>query len=458
MTLAHARALLPAEGVHAEPDRPERDRAALRALAEWATRFSPVVAPDEPDGLLLDVTGCAHLFGGEHGLVRHIHRAMDRLGFASRVAVAPTFGCAWGVARFGRRKRAVVPDGEQRRAMGGLPVRALRLDEDTEAALEEVGIRRVEHLLDLPRCELPARFGGDVLLRLDQALGEAIETIEPVRARRAPRSGRVFDGPTTRPESIEAAARDALHNLCAMLERRGQGVRLLEAVLDRGNVAPARFVISLSRPSREARHLWSLLRRRLERVHLGFGVEGIVLTAARTGRVRHEQGELTASGPSRKSASWAPSPAGTRRDIAAVIDVLVNRLGAERVVRAETIESYLPERAFRFLPLEEAHRRRVPGSGAARAGSDRPSMLLDRPEPARAIALTPQGPLLSLTWRGREQRIVACQGPERISHEWWRDDRAGTSDWFRVQDEAGRWLWVCREAESGRWSVRGLWA
>lgn len=462
MTAAHARALLPAHGVHVDAHRAERDLAALHALAAWARRFSPLVAVDPPDGLYLDVTGCAHLFGGEQTMARRVVEAVRRLGISARAAIAPTCGCARAVARFADRGVSIVPAGRQRAALAPLPVRALDLDDDTDAALRDIGVERIGQLLDLPRSELPARFGCDLLLRLDRALGDAIETIEPVRPAAAPQTVRVFGGPTLRLESVEAAVRAALEDLCRALAGRQRGVRTLLVELTRCHGAPLQLTITLSRTSSDVRHLWSLLRPRLERVNLGFGVERVRLIAARTGRVRYEQTGLASA----RHGAWMADDGGdgatlsrseTRRRIGELVDALVNRLGASRVTRVELVASHVPERAFRRVPLTSPGPPTTPGHLAT--VPDRPSMLLARPEPAHVLALTPDGPLLRMTWRGRDEGIVRCCGPERIEREWWRDPVAAAArDWFRVQDDRGRWLWVFREVNSGRWFVHGLWA
>jgi protein ImuB len=458
MTLAHARALIPraAEGgARVEPFTPERDAAALRALAVWAMRFSPLVTPDPSDGLLMEIDGCEHLFGGERGLIEKLLCQVRTMGFAARVGIGPSFGCAWAVARHGDGSTEIVPESRVRETLARLPVRALRIDEETIAGLREVGITRIGHVLDLPRASVPARFGELLLLRLDQAMGTALETITPVRPREPVRAEIVFDGPTTHQETLEAAARDALADLTGALLAQESGVACLDVSLARADEAPARFAITLSRASRSPRHLWSLLRPHLERVHMGFGIEGILLVATRTRRLRHEQEAWAGGGHEEASVQAA---------MGELVDTMVNRLGPERIVRAVPVETHIPERAFRMTPVLAA---RKEGQTAAITDSPRPSLLLSRPEPMEVIAVVPDGPVVRLRWRGREQTIVTTIGPERIGAEWWRASplaahptapHAPTRDYYRVQDRAGRWLWIYRELEMGRWFVHGEWA
>jgi protein ImuB len=439
MPVTQARALFGVDAVRLEPHQPDRDRAALRAVAGWARRFSPLVAPDEPDGLLLDVTGCAAVFGGEEGLLRAARAGLRGLGFANRVAIAPTFGCAWAVARHGAG--GIVGAGGVREAVAPLPIAALRVDGDLVEALAEVGIDRVAHLLDMPRSTLPARFGERPLLRLDQALGQAIETIEPVRPLSPPAAERVFDGATDRPEAVELTARELLEEIAAALLERESGAREVEITLERSDLPPERLRISMGRPSRDARHLMKLLGPRLERVNLGFGVEGVRVRVVSSAKLRHDQ-----------TSRWDDREGGDPRALAELVDTLSERLGAGRVLRVRGVESHLPERAFRAEPGVREPR---PGPPAGVTCQDRPTVLFGRPFPAEVIALTPDGPVHRVRWRGGDEAVRASVGPERIAPEWWRAP-GPARDHFAVQTESGRWLWLARE--DGRWLVRGVWA
>ena len=466
MSVAHARALLAKGAVRVEPYAPHREAAALCAMAGWARRFSPIVATDPPDGLLLDITGCQRLFGGERRLVDTVAEAVERLGFRTRAALASTFGCARAVARFGRHERSVVPAGAESEVLAGLPVEALRLDEGTAGALCEVGIEQIGHVFGLPRAELAERFGADLLLRLDQATGEAAEAIDPLHVVDSPSVARTLAGPTTRLETIMLVVCELVSELAQQLQQRESGARRIDLELGRVSSAPVRRTVLLSRPSRDCKHLWSLLRPKVESAHLGFGVERVVLAAPRIGRLRHEQVEQwrTGSGDCRLD-----------RDFGELLDTLSGRLGSDRVTRVEPAETHIPERAFIHRPAGETARRQV--SPARVTGADRPSLLLARPEPIEAMAITPDGPPSWLRWRGCEHTIVASFGPERVGCEWWkgrsdeatlrRSDEGGrrsdeaTRDYFKVQDERGRWLWVYRTRGSpgatSRWFVHEEW-
>lgn len=468
MTLAHARALLPARGVHVEDQDPLRERASLVRLAMWAHRFSPVVAPDPPDGLLIDITGCARAFKGEGRLVRRVLREIQWLGFAARGAIGPTFGSAWALARFADRigcTSGVIVDGSTlREAISPLPIEGLRVSHETVDALGALGVATVGQVMDLPRSTLPARFGSELLLRLDQALGEAMERIEPVRPVPAPSVQRLFDGATTRVESIEMCVRQLIDELVTLLAARESGARTLTLDLARVDSVPVRIDIAFSRPSRDAGHLWTLLRPRVERANLGFGIERVTLTAHRVGRTRHVQAERWREGD---AATGAGSRVEARAEAGALVDLLSNRLGSERVTRVETRGTHIPERAAAHRPAMEPPGHGLSGHDAAPdavTNEPRPSVLLDRPEPADAIAMVPDSPPSRLRWRGEDHVVVIGHGPERISPEWWLQGRSAAGravsarDYYRVCDERGVWLWVYREVETTRWFVHGVWA
>ncbi|MFG0283774.1 MAG: Y-family DNA polymerase [Phycisphaerales bacterium JB039] len=481
MTVSDARALLGAAPVRIVEHAPEREAAALAALARWAVRLVPRVAVDPPDGLLMDVTGCARLYGGEERLLSSVLGAVERLELCARGAIAPTFGAAWAVARYGecmckeawsrgrggRSRRSsrggsphpsplprgagegaggagqvrvrggrgawIVPEASLREALAGLPTCALRIEEDVCAGLAEVGVERIGELLALPRGALPSRFGAELPLRIAQALGEAIETIEPVRPPAPLRAERLFDGPTSRWEAIELAARGLVRDLCAQLASRERGAMRLELVLERSDAPPVSLEFQLAGPSRERRHLWSLLRPKLERANLGFGVERMELVARASAPIAHRQ-----------SQRWRDDGAESRqreRQLAELIDGLSSRLGAQRVLRAEIVESHMPERAQRLIPALRQRRR---GVASQVASGDRPTMLLAQPEPVRVMTVAPDGPVLRVRWRSEELRIETSVGPERIGGEWWRG-REPERDYFKLQDARGRWLWVFRQ-------------
>lgn len=452
--MAHARALLPVEPI-AQAHDPEGDARALEHLAVWAYgRFSPMAAPEPPDALLLDISGCARLFKGEQRLLRGMLSAVTKLGFSCRGAIAPTFLGAWGLARHHERACVVVDDvASLRAALLPLPIAALGFPAPVIDGLHEIGVRTIAQVLDLPRASMPSRFGDGLTLALDRALGRAIETIVPVRPVSPPRFDLLFDGPTTNHESVALAVRRALASIAESLARAECGARRIDLQLLRAGLPPESITIQMSRPSRDAAHLWKLAEPRIERVHMGDGVEGVRAVARRVARVAHTQ--LTGIGPERGREPGA----GDDGAFSSALDAISARLGIGSVLRMECVASHVPERSSRLVPVMDAPaRRRVDFSGGPGAAW-RPSVLLDTPRPARVALMTPEGPLLVIDG----VRVRSCAGPERIEPEWWRGEASCASrhearDYYRAQDADGRWLWVFRGCASGKWFVHGQWA
>lgn len=447
MTSAHARALLPIEDVYVAAHDASGDERALTRLAVWATRLAPRVAPDPPDGLLMDVSGCERLYGGVERLIHVLHASVTRLGLNCRITLAPTFAAAWALARYNGRDRIIAPPEDLAKALAPLPLAALRIDHKTVSALGEVGVERIEHLRALARDTLPARFGEDVLLRLDQAMGQAMETITPVRPMPPLRIERLFDGPTDRLESIELATRELIGALCGDLHRRESGLRRLVVTLFRADLPPAKVQARLSRPSRDERHLWSLIEPKLERLHLGFGVEGVRVGAGGITSMPHQQHE-----------HWVKSRAVevNSAEFGRLLDVMAARLGDDRLHRLELRESHVPERAVALASAPQ--RESVASRDANVTWASRPSRLFDPPRPIDVTLLSPDGPLMSFRRAGDAQRVRLSIGPERLSGEWWRDESPAERDYYRVLTDDGRWRWVFRARPAGRWFLHGEWA
>ncbi|MGH7242134.1 MAG: Y-family DNA polymerase [Phycisphaerales bacterium] len=448
MDLAHARSLVPPRvAVHTEPHRPDRDAQALHALTCRLLKLSPLVAPDPPDGIIIDITGTELVHRGEIRVIRSAARGLRKLDLRVRIAAASTFACAWGVARFADLPLTVIASGSEREAMVPLPVAALRIDLETQVALCEVGIERVEHVLALPRSSLASRFGIEILDRLNKMLGITPERLDPVCPLPPLQASMLFEGPTDQWESVEAAVKIVLEDLCTQLTSRERGVRRLEIELRRPDSLSDVIVIPLSRPSRSFKHLWSLVRSKLERTDLSKGVEGVLLFARRTARVRHEQINSPSLGGSTEQvaqASWGE-----------LVDTLVDRLGPNSVTRIEPVESHLPEHAWRERSILEEFTR----TPASITPADRPTRLFSPPEPAEAIALVPDGPVFSLGWRNKQWQVLACAGPERLGPEWWRwSIEPPDRDYFALQLETGLWIWACRQTKNRRWFVHGEWS
>lgn len=454
LSIAHARALLAGRSVHIADEDAPADARRLVAMAQWASRrWSPIVSVDGTDGLLLNVAGCEHLFAGLDGLVRDMERAVRALCVTPFIGAARTIGAAWAMARFAPRELRLVPSGREREALSPLPVAALRIDDDIVGALAEVGIERIGQLLELPRSSLPARYGDDLLLRIDQAMGHAIEMVDRTRERNDLLVSHEIPGGTTRLESIEAVTKRLLTHVCESLLRMESGLRRLHATFDRMGGAPELCEIEVSRPSRDPRHLWMLIHPKIERVHMGFGVERVTLRATGISRLAHTQASLPGASKDPRNTNHDDEEPGDEGPMGVLIDTLASRLGREHVQRAQLVPSHRPERAFRLLPVERVE----PWACEAIPVGPRPSELFVEPEPAQVVALRPDGPVMRVAWSAGNSSILCCIGPERIGPEWWRDSD-DTRDYFRVQAESGGWLWLFRTLHAGTWFVHGRWS
>jgi protein ImuB len=510
MTLADARAMYPRIAVaDAEPD---ADARLLEAIADWCDRYTPLIGLDPPDGLLLDITGCAHLFGGEEALRRDVVARLTRQGFHARAAVADTVGCAWAVARYANS--LVVPSHHTQKILLPLPLAALRIDAETVAALAQVGLKRIADVIDRPRAPFAARFGEQLVRRIDQAIGREDEPIAPrLPAPRYMTECR-FAEPIAREEDVLGTIENLAQELAKLLERRGEGARIIEAALFRTDGKVHRIAAGTGTPVRDPARIRALFVERLAAIgdecDPGFGYDVIRLGALAAERCDPVQTGLA-----------APDHA---MEVAHLIDRLGARFGLRRVMRMVPQDTHIPE--FAVTPVAaaaigRAHtntalelRRSVPqrplsrlrervgeranttygasmpfphpspaGGGGSRQhlrhaecptssiaqdslAPIRPIRLFERPEAIEAIAQVPDGPPMQFTWRQVTYHIVHAEGPERIAMEWWRDDkgRTLTRDYFRVESKEGIRAWLYRNGpytpnpERSQWYLHGLFA
>ncbi len=447
MTLAHARALLPAARAQAciAPHDAAADLRSLRRLAARATRLLPVVQPDPPDGLLFDAWGCERIYGGPAAIGARVRAWTTRLGLTAQVAAAPTFRAAWALARFGGAPVTSIALAELPAALLALPIAALNPDAETSERLAEVGVTRIGELIALPRSGVADRCGEAVLRTLDRALGAAPEVIDGVRPLAPVMTEREFDGPTDRIEAVEACARETLGSVVALLRARECGCRRVVIRLDRSDLPPVRIEARSTEPTRDEQHWWSLLREQVANAHLGFGVEAVRCAAGSLARLAHEQALTTRP----------EAPPCDGASVARLADALVARLGGTRVLTARIVESHTPERAFALTRWDGASAPNAPAPAIVNA--ERPLLLLDRPVPALVTLLAPEGPALLVRIGGDSSRVVECVGPERIEGEWWRGDDA-RRDYYALTLESGRRVWVFRERPADAWFLHGEWA
>ncbi len=453
LTLADARARLP--DVKAVDHDPARDARMLERLADDCERFSPVVAIDAPDGLILDIGGCGHLFGGEAELRLALGRRFRRFGFHARATIADSPDAARALARHARI--AIVPQGGDPACIRRLPVAALNLSQDTRTALVRAGLRTIGDLLDRPSLPLSARFSEDIARRLARMCGQEAS---PVAARRMVpvcTVERRFAEPVARTSDIEAVLGDLVGEAAALLAQRLEGGRAFEASFFRADGVVRHLCVETGQATRDQGAVMRLYRERLDALadplDPGFGFDMMRLSVLVTETVA--SGQISLDGRVREDG-----------EIAGLIDRLSTRFGRERVLRFVPQNTHDPDRAARLSPAVETGRAESwlppePGEPPLR-----PLQLFDPPQPITpSAAEIPDGPPASFAWRRVVHRVVRAEGPERIAPEWWRDSAGEDArDYFRLEDAEGRRFWVFRTGEYGaersapRWYVHGLFA
>ena len=442
ITLSRARVIHPE--VKAAPAHPHADARALDRLTVRALRYSPLVAPCAPNGLWIDATGAAHLFGGETAMVWNITQRLRAMGITARTAMAGTPGAAWAWSHFGSRHPVLTP-GEEKAALACLPLPALRLSAPVVQSMRHVGLKTIGDLQRIPRATIPMRFGAEVLLRLDQAMGFASEAIMPILPPTAKRRHVDFAEPIATPEDLQRTIDLLTQQLCTDLDSTHEGARKLDLMFGRTDGAMQMIRLGTSRPSRDAKHLAKLLGEKLSTVDPGFGIENATLTAWHVESLQAQQLE---------TAGGAVSNA---RDVGELVDRLVSRLGVRNVFKIAPVASDIPERAA--VPADPMRTT----SGAWLRHLPRPTRLFAPPEPVNVIALLPDYPPAKFRWRDEMHTVRAADGPERIFGEWWQAPREGSEvrDYFRVENDRGERFWMFRKfcpGDEARWYVHGVFA
>ena len=462
MRLADARALL--AGLATARADPAADRRGLERLALWCNRFTPWCAVDDGDGgdggLLLDISGCAHLFGGEAALMDEIAARLAGLGIETRLGLADAPGAAWALARFGAQDHRIAAPGDTHGAIAALPVEALRLAAEDAHLLRRLGLTTIGAVDGLPRASLARRFpsrerGSAVLARLDRALGRFAEPIVPLAPPPACLERLALPEPLIDRAGLDAVLARLMLGLAASLEREGLGVRRLALWCYRVDGGVVRRAVATARATRDGDHLLRLFRETLETIDPGFGIDCAALHAERVEPLAPAQLSLT--GDRRKQGG-----------VDLLVDRLLARLGTGAVCRLESVARHRPEAAERAVA---PGRDPAPWREASEAPEKppRPFRLFDRPEPIDVMAEVPDGPPLLFTWRRVRRRVARAAGPERIEPEWWAGagGRSETvRDYYRIEDADGRRYWLYRAGlygEAGantdtspRWYVHGL--
>ena len=443
-SLADARARCP--DLATAPHNPEADARALADLGRRMGRFTPLVASDAPDGMLLDITGVAHLFGGEAALAR---AAMAEAGLTARHALADHAAAARALARHGAN-----PGDNDVRA---LPVAALELPDEALAGLRRAGLHRLGDLARRPMAGLAARFGEEATTRLRAILGEGASPLHSSPAPAPIRAHARFAEPIARTCDVLDAIEALLAEAARQMEARRIGGRRFIVILERCDGARRRLEVETGLPTRDPPPVMRLFAERIDALadplDPGFGFDAIGLAVPRTEPLAARQAELAGDDAGEDS-------------MAALIDRLSTRLGPGNVLHLMPVDSHMPERAQRMSP---AARTPPPLWPAAAQAMPRPLLLFDPPQAITAIASVPDGPPQRFRWRGLLHEVTRAEGPERIAPEWWRKvdghlpGHGLTRDYYRVEDGEGRRFWVFRhglfgESSDPAWYIHGLFA
>ncbi|MGF1621793.1 MAG: DNA polymerase Y family protein [Rhodomicrobiaceae bacterium] len=456
MLITDACAMLPT--LKTAPLNRAAERRDLVRLAGICNRFTPWTAPDEPDGLWIEATGLAHLFGGEEALLPRILFYLHGLGFAARGAMAGTAGAAWGLARCHEASSVIVPSGEEVQALCSLPVKALRIDPDSTVLLNRLGLKTIGQLLAIPRASLRARLGNAITCRLDQALGANGEALSPLTPEPVYAARLEFTDPLTALAGLERTAEILIESVGEKLKGDGKGARRFSLTLFDTQNGKTEISLQMARASAEPKHISRVLKKKLgkleDRFDPSLGFDAVALYALSAETLINRQTEIL-DGPADRD--------NHQEKFAQFLDRVSARLGDHAVTRFGFAESYWPERASFHRPASVS----VRTSKALPAISPlpRPLMLLPRPEPIEVIALVPDYPPRKFTWRRRAHLLARGEGPERISPEWWEDKESAKTpqarDYYIVEDKQGQRFWIYREdvyraSEQQRWFMHGL--
>jgi protein ImuB len=437
MRLADARAQVP--DLQSEVHEGEEDMKSLLGLCRWLERYSPWVAPEPPDGILLDATGVAHLFGGEAAMLAGMRARLDGYGFTVRGAAAGTIGAAWALARYKAQR------------LEELPIEALRIDGQAAQTLRRLGLKTVGALLDIPRASLARRFRGEtvgenVLMRLDEMMGHREEPLNPLNPPSSFMAHRAMMEPVVSAEGLEAVLSGLVAALARDLAAKGQGARRLLVKLFRSDGSRASLPASFSAATHDPRHMLRLLKPRLEGLDAGFGIDAMTIEARETAAVEIRQ--------------YAFMEEEGSQALEQLNDRVLNRHDSA-MVALEAVESHIPERAEKASRVPASARE---GQGGPEVAVRRPLLIFERPEPAQVLAAVPDGPPMRFTWRRVTRKVAKSQGPERVAPEWWRLAQGERPrDYYVIEDGEGRRYWLYREglygeADEGqpKWFVHGL--
>jgi protein ImuB len=442
MVLADARVII--NGLQFFDDEPGRGTTLLKGLAEWCIRYTPAAAIDLPDGLVLDVSGCAHLWGGEEQYLKDIIQRLFYIGYHVNISIADTIGAAWAMARFGKAINIVQPS-QQADALLALPPAALRLEAVIIERLEKLGLRQIHQFIGMPRSALRRRFGQGLLNQLDKALGMEEEIIQPIQPVVAYQERLPCLEPIVTATGIEIALRQLLDAICNRLQQQEKGLRL--AILKCYRVDGKMITIDIGtlHPSCNSRHLFRLFEEKIAAIEPALGIELFILEALSIEDLSPVQKKL-----------FEHNGALDDKDLAELMDRIAGKTGAAHIHRYVPDEHYWPERSYKNAEINE------PVTTEWKTSKPRPLHVLPRPQPVEVTAPVPDYPPMNFRYMGSLHTIIKADGPERIEQEWWLQ-QGRHRDYYVVEDEEGCRYWLFRSGhydveKTYRWYLHGFFA
>ena len=444
MAMADARAIIPS--LEMMDDIPGQPAKLLKALGEWCIRYTPLIAIDMPDGLILDISGCAHLWGGERAYLGAIIKTLRSKGYDARGAMADTIGTAWAVAHFGKVK-PIIEEGGQTDALLSLPAAALRLEPLTLERLQKLGFYTIGGFIDMGRSVLRRRFGQDFLMRLDQALGNEDEPLQLLQPFEPYHERLPCLEPIRTATGIEIAIRKLLEALCRRLEGEGKGLRTAILKCYRVDDKIIQVSIGTSQASRYIDHLFKLFELKIPLIEPALGIELFTLDALKVEDVEPEQEVL-----------WSTTAGGLKDGrLTELLDKISNKMGSASIHRYLPQECHWPERSIKQAKTLQDKR-----MTAWRTDRPRPSLLLQKPEKVQVTAPIPDYPPMLFVYKNKVHQVKRSDGPERIEREWWLE-KGEHRDYYYVEDQDGQRYWLFRaghysDDQPREWFIHGFFA
>lgn len=442
MTIADAKIIVP-DLLVMNDDTPIAEKT-LRGLAEWLIRFTPVAAIDGDDGIMLDASGCAHLWGGEQNYLDEIKRRIHELGYHAKLAMADTIGTAWAICRFGNSM--IVEPGKHSLALLPLSPAALRIEPEIIDRLQRLGLRQIGQFINMPRTALRRRFGESITDRLDQALGNKDEIITPVIPVESYYERLPCMEPIATEKGISIALENLLTILCDRLKKEEKGLRSAVFKCFRVDNKIESINIGTNRPSNNLHHLFKLFELKIELIEPALGIELFMLEASKVEELNAVQEKL-----------WEQEGGIHNNGLAELLDRIEGKIGTNHIYRYLPDEHHWPERSYK-MATELYERSPI----TWQTGKPRPLRVLSRPLQIEVTAPIPDYPPMLFRYKGQIHKVIRADGPERIEQEWWLQDGLHR-DYYQVEDEEGKRYWLFRaghyNAEKNyQWFIHGFFA